>query len=553
MTLAVPLFEVPGCEIGSTEQRDEELLIMAHTNNPESICPSCGRSSSQVHSYYTRKPHDLPISEWRVRLCLRVRRFRCSYGDCPQQTFAERIPDLLAVHAQRTTRLTATLHRVALALGGEAGARLTKPLHMPTSAATLLRIIRQVGLSPVNSPCVLGVDDFALRKGCVYGTILVDLEQHRPIDLLSDRKAPVLSEWLILHPGVEVIVRDRSTEYARGATDGAPHAQQVADRWHLLQNVRQMLERMFTRIHAELSVLPILLDAPQPEAMSTVVRTERFLRAHPDEETSQASREKRLKLYKDVQRLRSQGHNILQIAHMLGIARGTARKNFYAEAFPERAQRKLKPSLLDPYLSFLVERHQAGCENAQQLWREIREQGYPGTARQVSRWMHPRRKKAAPTTPTNYLTQLRCQQAQTEPVQMTNSATELPSAKELAWLFIRDPRELTVEHMTNLARISQHEQVWTIYPLIQQFVSMVCRRPSTDLDSWLQACADSTVACLQTFAKGIQQDYAAVRAAIQMPWSNGQTEGQVNRLKLIKRQMYGRANFDLLRLRVLAA
>lgn len=550
MTTPSPFWQVPACEIDSVAQDDEALVITAHMTSLAVSCPDCGCLSAKVHSHYRRKPHDLPVAERQVRLHLGVRRFRCMNQSCPRKTFAERMPEFLPVHAQRTARLTTTLRQVALALGGEAGARLSRPLHMPTSSATLLRIVRQETVAVPSPPHVVGVDDFALRKGRTYGTILVDLERHCPIDLLPDRTAPTLAQWLQQHPGVAIIVRDRSTEYARGAAEGAPAAQQVADRWHLLQNVRQMLERMLTRLHADLRQLPVLPLA-HSEIDSNRVRTVPFLRAHTEDAASQGSREQRRKLHTDIQSLRRQGHNILQIAHQLGIARGTARKYFYAESFPERAKRQVKSSLLDPYLPYLSARRQAGCANASQLWREIRAQGYQGTARQVMRWLQPQRETPAPTTPTKYLTTLRTQQGQ--PTDAGTESSALPSAKQLAWLMGQVAEQLTADEASTIAHICQHGDVQAVYPLIQQFIDMIRHTFATEFEPWLQACATTGVACLQTFATGIQQDYAAIRAALESPWSNGQTEGQVNRLKLLKRQMYGRANFDLLRLRVLAA
>ncbi len=550
MTTPSLLWQVPECEIDQVEQHLDELVIVAHMNSSEASCPTCGCVSTHVHSHYRRHPQDLPIGEGRVRLHLAVRRFRCLNPTCPCRTFAERMPAFLPTHAQRTQRLTRTLHQVALTLGGEAGARLSSPLHMPTSPATLLRIMRQATVTAPSSPRVVGVDDFALRRGRTYGTILVDLEHRCAIDLLPDRTASTLANWLQQHPTITIIARDRSTEYARGATEGAPAAQQVADRWHLLQNVRQMLERMLTRRYADLRQLSALAPL-STDKESTATRTAPFLRAHTDDTASRGSRQQRMQLYAEIQSLRRQGHNMLQIARRLGIARGTTRRYFYAESFPERAQRQVKPSLLDPFLPYLSERYRAGCINASQLWREIQAQGYQGTPRQVMRWLQPQRQVPAPTTPTRYIATLRTQQGQ--PTEAGNNTASLPSAKQLAWLMNQTAEQLTADEASTVAHICQHDDVNVVYPLIQQFITMIRHTLASNLDPWLQACAATGVACLQTFATGIQHDYAAVRAALESPWSNGQTEGQVNRLKLIKRQMYGRASFDLLRLRVLAA
>ena len=225
---------LPGFEIEEVSCFESIATIIARTTDPTASCPSCGHISTSVHSYYTRSPHDLPSSGRSVRLKLHVRRFRCQNEACPRQTFAERLPQMVAVSAQRTVRLTKLLHAFSLALSGEAGSRLLANVGVPTSADTLLRLVKRSQLPAAGAPKAIGVDDFALRRGQTYGTIIVDLSTHRPIDLLTGRTAETLSQWLVEHPGIEFISRDRSSEYMRGATEGAPQARQVLDRWHLM-------------------------------------------------------------------------------------------------------------------------------------------------------------------------------------------------------------------------------------------------------------------------------------------------------------------------------
>jgi transposase len=273
------------------------------------------------------------------------------------------------------------------------------------------------------------------------------------------------------------------------------------------------------------------------------------LRLDPkDKEAIVASRARTQATYRKIQRLRKTGENIRQIANKLGLSRVTVRKYFYAETFSERAKRQATPRLLDAHLPYLELRLQAGCENATQLWRELREQGYPGTSIQVRRWLRQHRQAVARTTPGPYRDAVA---ATIEDRTKTAKVAELPSYKQLAWLLMQEPETLEASETATLRRICQDVQLAQTYQLAQQFRTMVRQRESSALDAWLDACAVSDVADVVTFAAGLRQDYAAVRAALATQWSNGQTEGQLNRLKHIKRQIYGRANFDLLRSRVL--
>jgi len=548
MTAELFSYFLPGCTIDQIEQGEQGLLIWAHVNSLQATCPTCEQSSMRVHSSYVRSPQDLPIGDQSVCLQLRVRRFRCSNVACARQTFAERLPALLPVHAQRTTRLTRALCAVGFAVGGEVGTRLLAQMQMSTSARTLLRLLRAVPESLICPVRILGVDDWAMCKGRTYGTILVDLERHRPIDLLPDRSAASLAIWLRHHPEVEIITRDRSTEYAHGASEGAPTAKQVADRWHLLQNLRQMLERLVQRLYLALQKLVVRkAEAPLTDAENITCRT-RLRLTSKDKEAIAASRLATLARYEQVRQFRQAGHNILQIAQQLHMSRTTVRKYFYAEAFPERAQRQPMQSIIDPYLDYLALRHQAGCQNAKQLWRELRDQGYPGGYVQVKRWLAQRRQRrpalSSALVPTAMDDAVPDQSASAKSI-------ALPSYKQIVWLLMQEPTTLSAAELEILHHIGQDARLAQTYQLAQQFRTIIRQHQVALLDPWLDTCASSNLPEFATFATGIRHDYAAVRAALETHWSNGQTEGQVNRLKFLKRQMYGRANFDLLRHRVL--
>jgi transposase len=549
MTLLCPL---PGCRIlRVARDGPDALLIAAESRRGHARCPGCRTVSTSVHSRYRRQPTDLPASGQAVRLNLTIRRFYCRHPSCPRRTFAERLPRLLGRHAQRTRRLADAQARAGLALGGAPAARLLSHLAMPTSATTLLQAIRGLPLPVRCKPSIVGVDDWALRKGRTYGTVLVDLERCRPLDLLPDRAASTLAAWLRREPQIQLVARDRSTEYARGTTLGAPDAVQVADRWHLLLNTRQMVERWLARVHPRLKQLPAM-PPPSPSTR----RTRPYPRAPGETLARAAARDRWEARYDDVRRRRAEGQSLRRINRETGLARATVRKYAFADSFPRHALRGPRPSILDPYLDRLHARLGEGCENALQLWRELRDLGFLGTSRQVRRWLSERRTRPAKTT----IRRRRAPPATANPT--TSFPVPLPSPKQLSWLLLREPEDLAPKDAAVVARVLQDAEATKVADIGRRLCGIVrsCSvsgQPSKSavpaFDAWLAEAKACGVRVVESFAATLDQDVAAVRAALTLPWSSGQTEGQINRLKLLKRNMYGRAKLDLLRRRFLLA
>jgi transposase len=534
-------------DIDSVVIKEAQIELQGHIAKPSGKCPHCGKSSRSLHSHYYRRLSDIALSQRWVRLVVGIRRFRCRNQRCSHQTIAESLEGIAPAFARRTQRLTKALRQIGLLIGAAMGQRIAELVQMKTSPTTLLRIIRQTALPALTTPRVLGVDDWAERRGKVYGTILVDLETGRPIELLTDRSAETLAAWLRGHPGVDIISRDRSTEYMRGASEGAPDAQQVADRWHVLKNLREALERMLNRVRPELEQLPILTHNMQ--STSSVIRPA-FDSMKPSQQASkQASRRRRYECYQAVRQLAADGIPEVHIARRLGLARATVRKLARAEVFPERAVNRPRKSQLDAYVPYLQKRLGEGCTIATDLWREIQTQGYNGSRDQVARWLQYRRTTPAPTMPRRYLPTL---------VTALNLPRNhllgnvLPASRQLVWLLLRSTDDLTEHEKLTFSRLRQHAHVEAAYQLTRQFQSMVRLRSADNFQAWLQACLVSNVSDLQTFATALQREESSIRLTLSSPFSNGPVEGHVNRLKFIKRSMYGRAKFDLLRLRVLA-
>lgn len=545
------LCHIPGCRLlHVTREESTALRISAQAKCDHARCPRCRTVSRSVHSRYHRRPADLPTSGQEVRLTLTIRRFYCHDPACARRTFAERLPGLLDRYAQRTCRLADAQVRTALALGATPAARLLPHLAMPTSATTLLRGIRKCPLPTGSKPIIVGVDDWALRKGRTYGTILVDLERRRPIDLLPDRSASTLAARLRRDPQIQVVARDRSTEYARGTAMGAPDAVQVADRWHLLLNTRQMVERWLARVHPRLKLLPAV--AP---ASPSIRRVTPYPRAPSEMLARAAARGRWEAAYDDVRRRHAEGHSLRRINRETGLARATVRKYAFAASFPRNGMREPKPSMLDPYLGHLHGRLDEGCENAAQLWRELQGIGFAGTSKQVHRWLSERRAGPAGTT-------IRLSPAPTDTRVVTSTASPLASSKQLSWYLLREPEDLGPEAAAVVSRVLQDTEATKVVDLGRRFCRIVRSRcgqqPSgksdvTAFDQWLGEAQTCGVRIVESFAASLGQDRDAVRSALTLPWSSGQAEGQITRLKLLKRAMYGRANLDLLRRRFLLA
>jgi transposase len=305
-------------------------------------CPICHRRSRRIHARFTRTLADLPWGGQMVQIHLEGRRFRCSNRRCPRQTFRERVPQLALPYRRRTHALTEVLEAIGFAVGGQPGARLARRCRMPVSRMTVLRLVRATPAPLVATPRVVGVDDWAFRRGRLYGTILVDLERHCPVDLLPDRTAATLAEWLQAHPGVEIAGRDRGGAYAEGIRQGAPNALQVADRWHLLHNLGEALEAFLVRERVWLRLPERPTSAPPIAAAAEEVVDGRACSAAtaPTLCSTTAPRSERVMRVQWVQRvhagprqeraaracaLHAEGLGVRQIARELGLARNTVR------------------------------------------------------------------------------------------------------------------------------------------------------------------------------------------------------------------------------------
>ncbi len=514
----------------------DRITIVTVPKSPRSACPLCGILSDRVHSRYTRTLADLPWQGRIVVVQVRARRFRCATAGCPRQVFAERLPGVVRPQGRRTARLADIQRHIGFALGGEPGSRLAARLSMSASGDTLLRLVRAAELEPHLPPRVIGIDDWAWRRGQRCGTIVCDLERERVIDLLPDRSAETVASWLRRHPGVEVVARDRAGVYAEGARQGAPKAKQVADRWHLLRNLGDALQGAADRHRGAVR------RAARAVAHGAGAAPEEVTPAsHDTKETRlQADRRaRRLARYEGLRRLHGSGLSVQEVAPALGMSATAAYRWLKAGGSPTHDKpAQLRP--LDPYLPHLEARWREGCRNGWRLWRELQPLGFAGSVNAVARWVARRRREDPP--------------AQAAEVRGAAAWPE-PSSRRCARLLTTAPDTLDAQESAFLAHLAEAAPDLTqAGELAFRFAALIRGAPDkkagSALDTWL---ADAKGTALDAFARGIKRDHDAVLAAFVEPWSTGPVEGQINRLKLLKRTMYGRASYDLLRCRVLAA
>lgn len=511
------------------EKQGSVFRIFVFTQQP-APCPVCGQVSRSRHSGYSRRLSDLPWQGCSVQLWLSLHKYRCPQPDCPRKVFCERIPGVARAYARRTDRLALIISSVGYVAGGLPAARLLERLAIPVSDDSVRRqVVRSaVRAAPQQPVRRLGIDDWAWRKYHNYGTILVDLDRHQVVDLLPDRTAESVAAWLTVHPTIQIVARDRSGIYADGAATGAPEAQQVADRFHLIANLSAAVERVLEGRTREL-ILPAAAGPPTAEPVPSLPVDEE---PTTPQILKQQRRQRRLDRYQQVAELRRQGYSKMAISRELCLSVKTVRRWLRADQFPERKPPTGRRKKVSEFADYLDQRWKEGCRNATQLFNEIRARGYRGSRQMVSAFVAPwrhsggRRRNAA------------------EPQRV--------APKHAAILASKSPDKLKPEQTSLFGRLVETcPDLVELRNIALSFRNAFSTADSAALLQWIQGTKRCCFGPLVRFAYGLEKDIKAVRAAVETEFSNGQTEGQINRLKTIKRQMYGRAGFAYLRARVL--
>ncbi len=465
--------------------------MLARTQGLPVACPLCEQPTGRVHAYHHRQIAALPVAGRGVVVEVRVRRLRCLTTGCLRRTFREQMPELADRWARRTRQLSALVGDLAIVVAGRAGAAVLQRLGLQISRCTVLRVLLGIPLAEQPVPTVLSVDDFALRRGRRYATLLIDAVTHRRVDVLPDRKADTLAAWLREHPGVQVVCRDGSATYAEAIRAGAPQAVQVSDRWHLWANLAKAVEKTV------IAHSGCWRDGP----------------IRPDQPLDQRTRDR----HQAVHALLNQGHGLLECARRLGWALNTVKR--YARAVTaDELQRppRYRDTLVDPFRDHLRRRRaEDPGVPVTRLLDEIRELGYTGSANLL----------------VSYLNQGRA-----------DATRKPPSPRRLvSWLMSR-PADLKAhhqQHLRDLLKACSHLSL--LAERVTQFAELLTGRRGQDLDTWMTAVDADDLPTLHGFVHGLRRDLPAVVAGLTLPYSNGPIEGANTKVKFLKRQMYGRA------------
>ncbi len=575
---------------------DGALRLDVATRRAAAACPRCHQLSTKVHSRYRRVAVLRPWAGCPLRADIESRKWFCHVPTCPQRIFTERLPGFLAPHGRRACDVVKWLRLLGHSLGGERGAVVSAELGFGVSPDTVLRELQR-SLShrgaAARKVTHLGVDDFAFAKGRRHGTLLVDLDTHEPIGLLPDREQATLAAWLRGHPEIKHVSRDGSKTYAAAIREGAPQSAQGSDPFHLAQGVTQALldhlrqeegqwaaaieaatraERLARQEEAGSTAAPAasalpggaVSSAPAPGQEQEQEQDDGFPgygSSGPERERSRASRQRRLDLYQAVKRLQACGSDAEHIAQALGIHHVTATRLMASDAFRERKDYRAAPTALTPHLPRLERRWEEGCRGPGELWRELQALGYPDGPSAVEKWVRRRWRAlvaAGGVRPPRHPAKpppAKARRLKDAMWSLLHAGLGKPSPKSgraaraaifAAEFFLQAPKarratELALEFLRLLARERGNTGE---EPLGREALARA-------LEQWIERVRASGIGPLKSFCTGLRQDWSAVLTGLVEPWSNGVLEGTVNRLKAIKRTMYGRGGLSSLQARVL--
>ncbi|PBB51929.1 ISL3 family transposase [Mesorhizobium loti] len=510
--------------------------VVSAAGSAVGICPDCGRRSRSRHGWSRRSLQDLPVQGQSVTVKLLLSRWRCAHGECARRTFTDRLPTVADPYARRTRRVVEIVGLLGHSAGGRPGERLMQRLGMPVSDDTILRQLKRDAASAQrNSDIrVVGIDDWSWRRATSYGTIMVDLERRSVVDILDDRSVESAAKWLRSHPSIEIVSRDRCGLYAQATREGAPKARQIADRFHLVQNLRSAIEEQMSLSGRATSRAILSEDA----IVDAATHRRRARLAH---------RQSRQEIFDMLHALRQEGLSYSEIARRTGYERRSVTKWLKLEAPPDRRRAALNSTSPWYFEAFLTQCWKDGNRCGRHLFHDVKQRGYTGSFTNLERllgaWRRAEREQAVVDVPPATL--------KSEPVRDPDTGNAI-SPVVAAALCIKPRGLLTDQQARKVDALKQESDAFAeMRYLAMRFNGILRSKRSAPLDAWIDDALDSELIPIMRFARVLRRDIDAVNNAIELPWSNGQAEGQINRLKTLKRAMYGRAGPELLKARML--
>lgn len=495
------------------------LVLTCERMTPSAPCPVCGTAAHRIHSRYERRVWDLSVQNLQVLLHLHVRKFYCDQPDCSRRIFTDRLPQVTAPHGRFTFALRQFLGQLGREQGGASAARSATLQGMQVTARAILRFMPSLPLPPIAPPRIIGLDDWAWKRGQRYGAVVVDLERKKPIALLADRSQEAVAGWLKRYPTIQIVARDRSKEFAAAITAALPQAKHVADRWHLAKNLTEHLNKVVSARWKQLTKATCEDEmAPEPVPVSPRARRPR-----------QAAGSAR---YQQMLTLKEAGLPTRTIAKRLGVGPRTIQRWLAEGHGPYAGPRKPRRSPLDWSTRYLRQRWEAGERNGTVLWEELKAQGYRGSMRSVYRrlatWRDHPPKPGVPASPGSV---------------PRSPFEDVTPSQVIGWILAR-PEMLTPQAQEHLERLCQMDgQLAQARELTHGFLALLRHHNGEGLDTWLKDVRASTIREFLSFARSVQQDKAAILAGLTLPYSTGPVEGHINRLKLIKRKRMAELNF----------
>ena len=538
------LFNMPRLNVNNVECTCTSIKIYASIKGKRAQCPICRKYSNKVHDYYVRTISDLAVFEGKTIIVLKTRKFKCRNPQCNRKVFSEQSPYTLR-YSRRTKRASKILDTLSIELTGKLGSIMSRQLLIKVSSSTITRIAHKQQLPAIKQPKVLGVDDWAYRKGVSYGTILIDMETSKPIDILASREGKDLKKWLTKYRDVKIVTRDRASSYSSAINEACPDAIQVADRFHLLMNLSDALDRYFKSISPKIRKL---IKDKTNEILSIPdngdINNEKDQSSQPSPENQELvdiKVDQRLDTFNKVKELQEMELPIKKISRDLGISRNTVRSYFAQETLTPKSHSK--STNIELFTGHIVARLNTTGYMIKDIIEEIYGLGYTGGRTQAYHNINIIKENFKIHTPC--FAQVQYTRI---PYVKPLSSRKLAKYIDSGLTAIKDPNERN--YLVTL--LDNIPELRVVRKLVQIFKTMLKRRMG-NIKRWIEFIkrSKSKLSGLRTFANGLLRDITAVNNGIHMPWSNGAVEGHVNRIKSIKRQMYGRAGFELLRKKVI--